>query len=93
MTTSSDDKARESRLRRIVQRQGLRLFRSSRRDPIALSAYGYVLVDPYLDCVVAGEIDSPHALDLDEVEEFLLNAVRHPALRPPPNMTAVEIDD
>jgi hypothetical protein len=93
VTTSSDDKARESRLRRMAQRQGFRLFRSSRRDSIALGAYGYVLVDPYLDCVVAGEIDSPRALDLDGVEAFLLGAVRHPALTPPPYMTAVEIDD
>lgn len=41
----NDEKVRENRLRRMAQRQGLRLEKSRRRDPRALDFGGYWLVD------------------------------------------------
>ena len=64
-------KVRENRLRRMAQRQGLRVVKSRRRDPRALGFGGYMIVDPDVNAVIAGEIDSPRALTLDEVEEWL----------------------
>ncbi|MFD5831022.1 hypothetical protein [Lentzea sp. NPDC060358] len=66
-----DYKVRENRLRRVAQRQGLQLVKSRRRDPRALGYGGYMLVDAARNTVVAGEIDSPRALDLDGVEHYL----------------------
>jgi hypothetical protein len=68
MTT---DKSREARLRRMANRQGYRLIKSRRRDPRALGYGGYMIVDASANAVVAGELDSPRALNLDEVEAWL----------------------
>jgi hypothetical protein len=65
------DKVRENRLRRMAQRQGLRLVKSRLRDPRAIGYGGYMLVDAAMNTVVCGEIDSAQALDLDEVEAYL----------------------
>lgn len=65
-----DDKVRENRLRRMASRQGLRLVKSRRRDQRALGYGGYMIVDAD-NVVVAGEIDSPQALDLNAVERWL----------------------
>jgi hypothetical protein len=73
MSTSITErnKVRENRLRRMAKRQGLQLMKSRRRDPCALGYGGYMLVDAATNSVVAGEVDSRRALDLDEVEEWL----------------------
>lgn len=68
MTT---EKSREARVRRMADRQGLILQKSRRRDPRALGYGGYMLVDASTNSVVAGELDSPRALTLDEVEDWL----------------------
>jgi hypothetical protein len=65
------EKVREARLRRMAQRQGFQLVKSRRRDPLAVDFGGYVIVDPASGQVVAGELDSPRALMLDEVENWL----------------------
>jgi hypothetical protein len=67
----SADKVREDRLRRMAKRQGLELVKSRRRDPRALGFGRYMIVDAASNAVVAGEIDSPRALDLDAVEAYL----------------------
>ena len=65
------EKIRENRARRAAERQGLRLVKSRRRDPRAIGYGGYMLVDAYRNAAVHGEIDSPRALTLDEVERYL----------------------
>jgi hypothetical protein len=68
-------KARENRLRRLAEAQGLILHKSGRRDPRALSYDTWWLVDPETDKVVlhertlaTGEIVG---VALDEVEQYL----------------------
>ena len=56
------DKARENRLRRAAQRQGLRLVKSRTRDPLAL-AYGW--------SVMRGKRQLAHFPDLDGAERWL----------------------
>lgn len=68
--SDDDNKVRENRLRRMADRQGLRLVKSRRRDPRALGYGGYMLVDER-NRVQAGELDSPRALSLDDVERYL----------------------
>lgn len=72
----TDDKVRENRLRRAAERQGLRIIKSRRRDPRAIDYGGYMIVDIQLNAVVAGELNSPMAMSLDEVELFLLGEDR-----------------
>lgn len=65
-----DAKVRENKLRRMAERQGLRLVKSRRRDPRAIGYGGFMIVDQN-NVVVAGEVDSARALDLDTVEHYL----------------------
>ncbi|GAA1544427.1 hypothetical protein [Nocardioides humi] len=60
------EKVRENRLRRMADRQGLRLNKSPRRDPRALDFGTFTIVRG--DEVVAGP-----GLTVDQVEEFLTN--------------------
>jgi len=64
-------KVREARLRRMARRRGLQLVKSRRRDPMAVDYGGYMILDPDRNWIVAGELDSPRAMSLDEVEEWL----------------------
>lgn len=48
MPTSTDEKVRENRLRRMAARQGLALHKSRRRDPYAKDFGLYWVVDPGL---------------------------------------------
>jgi hypothetical protein len=61
-------KVRENRLRRMAQRQGLRLIKSRRRDPRALDYGTYWLADAYTSLELTG---GPHGIRLDEVETWL----------------------
>jgi hypothetical protein len=67
------DRVRENRLRRMAERQGLRLERSPRRDPNDLGYGTYQLIHTYTRAVVhAGHDDQTgDGLDLDDVEEYL----------------------
>ena len=69
---TDSEKIRENRLRRMADRQGLRLVKSRRRDPRAVDYGGYMLVDIATNAVVAGTgaIGRPH-WSLDDVEEWL----------------------
>lgn len=67
------EKVRENRLRRMAERQGLRLVKNRRRDPNALCYGGYGLVDVQRDYVVFGysqAMGEPEA-SLDEIEAYL----------------------
>jgi hypothetical protein len=49
---ASETKVRENRLRRMAERQGLRLEKSRRRDPRAVDYGTYRLINPQRDAVV-----------------------------------------
>jgi hypothetical protein len=61
------EKVREARLRRMARRQGLKLIRSRRRDPLAPDFGRYALVDPDTNRSVAGV----GSMTLDDVETWL----------------------
>jgi hypothetical protein len=64
------EKVRENRLRRMADRQGLRLVKSRRRDPRA-SDYGtYVLVDQN-NVIEYGAWTGRFAASLDDIEAYL----------------------
>ena len=67
------EKIRENRLRRVADRQGLRLEKSRRRDPRAIDYGMYMLVDPSTNTVVYGaEGTGRPNLSIDAVEAWLL---------------------
>ena len=55
-TTTTTEKVRENRARRMAQRQGLELRKSRRRDPNAIDYSRYWLVNPWnSDALVFGD--------------------------------------
>lgn len=70
MASSTPDKVRENRLRRMAQRQGLTLHKNPRRDRRATD-YGTYWLMAGVDLV-------PHTrgLDLDGIERFLTDDER-----------------
>jgi hypothetical protein len=64
------DKVRENRLRRVADRQGLRLMKSTRRDPFALEYGTYQLVDER-GAIVFGDRNRGFGADLDAIEAHL----------------------
>jgi hypothetical protein len=65
------EKIRENRIRRMAARQGLHIVKSRRRDSHALGHGGFMIVDAATNSVVAGELNSPRSLSLDQVEDWL----------------------
>lgn len=65
------DKVRENRLRRMAERQGLKLEKSRRRDPRALDYGSYQLVDAGTATLVAYGTSNGYGLNLDEIEKAL----------------------
>ena len=65
-STPTTDRVRENRLRRMADRQGLKLVRSRRRDPRALDYGRLELVD-----AATREVRCS-TTSLDEIEAFLL---------------------
>jgi hypothetical protein len=64
--TSTADKTRETRLRRMAERQGLAIHKSRRRDPRALDYGRWWVVHPderYVELT-----------DIDALEQYLLTA-------------------
>jgi len=61
---------RENRLRRMAQRQGLRVIKSRRRDPYARDYGTYLLVDARENWNVGGGARGPE-LTIDELEDHL----------------------
>ena len=66
-------KVRENRLRRMADRQGLKLWRSRRRDTDAIDygLYAITTQDGGRGTIHPAGPISVFALDLDEVEEYL----------------------
>jgi len=69
MVMSAEEKVREARLRRVADRRGLRLVRSRRRDPGALT-YGRYFVETQ-DGQVPSGYQTVRGFTLDEAEERL----------------------
>jgi hypothetical protein len=66
MPATQAEKVHENRVRRMAERQGLRLQKSRRRDPRALDYGVYVLIDNARNAVVSGESKS-----LADIERYL----------------------
>src|SRR5262245_9437932 len=73
ITAMTDDKIRENRLRRVAERQGLRIIKSRRRDPRALDYGGYMLSDESNNSVMGR-----YWRTLDEIETYLLGDKKGP---------------
>jgi hypothetical protein len=58
MSSTTSEKVRENRLRRMAGRQGLQLLKSRRRDPRALDYGRYWLVDASGVEVATGDVDA-----------------------------------
>ena len=85
--SATEVKVRENRLRRMADRQGLKLMKSPRRDPNALGYGTFMLVDVQTGGAVFADWDTYDKLygrDLDEIEEWLTE----PAERVPTPPTA-----
>ena len=70
MVAEESDKIRENRLRRMAERQGLRLVKSRRRDPLALDYGRYWLLAPIGshatdECEGCNEVKEIPMMDLD----------------------------
>jgi hypothetical protein len=61
----------ESRLRRMAERQGLRLEKTRRRDTRATDYGTYMLVDPTTNTISAGDEQNGYGLGLDDIERAL----------------------
>ena len=72
MTHDQARKVRENGLRRMAQRQGYRLVKSRRRDPLAWDYDRWMILSIDANAVVAGTegIGRP-SWSLDDVEEWL----------------------
>jgi hypothetical protein len=69
MVSSTEQKVRENRLRRMASRQGLQLMKSRRRDPRALDYGTYWLVDASGVEVARGDVDAIEARLMGEGAE------------------------
>jgi hypothetical protein len=67
------EKVRESRIRRMADRQGYKLMRSRARDPRDITYGGYHLVDHQVGGVAFGygNANRDYAASLDDVEAWL----------------------
>jgi hypothetical protein len=72
-TTDAAETAREVRLRRAGERQGLRLHKSRTRDPLAVG-YGLFHLTDMQNRLVAGGDLAGHSMSIDDVEVYLAAA-------------------
>lgn len=68
---SENQKVRENRLRRMADRQGLRLLKSRRRDPHAIDHGCYALTDVATSGAVFGFGSFGYEADLEDIEKYL----------------------
>jgi hypothetical protein len=83
MIQEQDEKVRENRIRRMIERQGYILKKSRSRDPRVASYGGYMIVDRETNGVIAGGHPWAYSMNLDEVEEW--------ANTPPPSEDTIGI--
>lgn len=70
--SSNAEKVRENRLRRMVKAQGYALVKSRARYERALDFGCYMIIDPFINGVVAGVGPTGRPdFSLDEVEDWL----------------------
>ena len=72
-------KTYENRVRRMAERQGYRLEKSRRRDPLARGYGLYVIIEAERRLPVThedGPGDTIHTLTLEEAEKWLLDSNR-----------------
>jgi len=67
----TEDKTRDSRVRRLANREGLRVVRSRCRVPEAAEYGTYMITDPFTNSVVAIGLSGGFGLTLDDVENYL----------------------
>lgn len=67
----TEEKIRENRFRRMLDRRGFSLARSRRRDPQAIDFGGYMIVDASTNTVVAGGSPFAYSMSLDDVGAWL----------------------
>ena len=70
--SSTSDKVYENRLRRVADRQGLRLEKSRSRDRRALTYGTYHLVNPYNNTLEVCGSSNGYGLSLPEIEHALM---------------------
>lgn len=71
------EKVRENRLRRMAQRQGLRLEKSRRRDEHALDYGCYALIDASRNAIYYGTDNSGlYRASLNDIEDMLVKGPR-----------------
>jgi hypothetical protein len=71
---ADDTRARERRLRRAADHQGLKLHKAPSRQRKGLAGGGYMLTDRSASgLVVLGDAPAPYSATLDEVERYLVN--------------------
>ena len=73
MTTT--DKTYEKRIRRMAQRQRMRIKKARRRDPHAWDYGTYMLIDDDLNCVVLAHANG-YGCSLEQIEEHLTGGTR-----------------
>ena len=66
-----DEKVRENRVRRKLDRMGYRLTKSGRRDPKAVDFGGYMIVDAWRNVPMAGAQPYQYSMSLEDVEKFI----------------------
>jgi hypothetical protein len=76
-------RAREQRLRRLAQQQGLRLEKSRSRTPQTKGYGGYQLWNAQHTTVICGGIPFAYCATLDEIEDFLRQLPPIPTLPMP----------
>lgn len=73
----TDEKVRENRLRRMAERQGLKLVKSRRRDPLAVDYDLYALISQKEAAISGGWKEGGRfGYTIDEVETILTNGTR-----------------
>jgi len=93
--TTRQKKARENRLRRLAENQGLRLTKARRSDPRALDHERRMIVDPHGMIAPVGVLSHGRpSMTLDEVDAWLsdevgIDAARQRTAHPRPTVHAV----
>lgn len=71
------DKVQENRIRRKLNRLGLRLVKSRRRDPDAIDYGGYMIVDQNNGHVFGAGVNNTPEATLAQVDEWIKEATKN----------------
>lgn len=70
-TMDQELKVKENRARRKLDRMGMRLMKSRRRDERALDFGGYMIVDKNTNYVQAGGTPGAFSMSIEEIENWI----------------------